>query len=251
MSRVRGALRNTSHAAATTAPERPDGAATGSAATGQAGRSAATGPVRPGGLDDLMPTRPVASRRSRRRSQTRLRWLAGGVAAVVVVVLLAWAVTARDDDTSSANKGARISTRTRRTGGVTSTTSVAADRTDSSTSVSTSGSSVASPSTVPATSPTAGGGDTPAGVVLEIAQDPGACTYDAANELVLDAGTMRNPGTDPVVVEIEVTWSDVTGEIGSDTYLDSVAGGATATWDVSADAVDGPPPGLSCSVAQI
>lgn len=202
-----------------------------------------TPPLIVSGIDDLIPTGRVVKGSSR----PPMRIVAAGVAAVLVLVavLAVWALAGDDSGSSPSSRSAA-----RRTTEATRTTTTTRVTTTTTAPVATSA-STAAPQVGPATTQTDPSGTAaPVPVPLQLAVTPGSCRFDAANELILAAGTMRNPGTVEVSAEIELTWTDATGDLGSETYLDNVAPGATVPWEVSTDAVD-PPQGLACRVAQI
>ena len=80
--------------------------------------------------------------------------------------------------------------------------------------------------------------------------DAGSCTWDGDNEQLLATGSVTNSGNQDAEPEVEVTWSDSSGELDSWSDTVPVGAGATEAWDMSTDWAD-PPAGLSCSVAII
>ena len=57
--------------------------------------------------------------------------------------------------------------------------------------------------------------------------------FDATTEELVDTGMLRNSGTEEAVAEVQVTWSDDTGELVSWTDVQSVPPGGSAAWAVS------------------
>jgi hypothetical protein len=86
---------------------------------------------------------------------------------------------------------------------------------------------------------------------ITVTEDPGACQWRPDTGELVDSGMFHNSGTEDVVAEVEVTWSDTTGELDSYSDLQTVPAGGSQPWSVSDNLVDTPPQGLTCQIALI
>jgi hypothetical protein len=102
------------------------------------------------------------------------------------------------------------------------------------------------PATGASPSSTSGGGEDALHATIALA--PGSCRYDADAEDFEASGTVRAV-TGSGVVEVDVTWSDATGELDSASDIVEVAAGGTASWEAST-ALSDPPRDLTCRVTQ-
>ncbi len=101
-----------------------------------------------------------------------------------------------------------------------------------------------------ATPPVSGAPADPTQGGVTVSETPGACRYNSDTSEVEDSGTVSNPGTEEATVEVEVTWSDATGEFDSWSDVVTVPAGGSADWSVSTAWVDAPQ-GLTCQTALI
>ena len=83
----------------------------------------------------------------------------------------------------------------------------------------------ASPGTTPPATGANGG--------VTVTEDGGACTFDTTAEQLVDTGTLQNSGNEEAVAEVQVTWSDDTGELDSWSDVQSVPPGGSTAWSVS------------------
>lgn len=198
----------------------------------------------PGPADDFLPAARPPDRVARRRARQTRQWaIVGGVVGAAVVVVVLVAVFSGDDGSSARGHSTRdapgrvstTSTSTRRPR-LTTTTSVGdGETTTSSTPVdggtgSGSGGSAAPTTAAPGTTPPPPVG--PDGGVT-VTQDGGACAFDASTEELVDTGMLRNSGPDEAVAEVQVTWSDDTGELDSWTDVQSIPSGGSTAWSVA------------------
>lgn len=208
--------------------------------------------------DDFLPAPRSPGRLARRRSQQLRRWwIAGGAIGVVALIVLVSVVVFGSDDGSGDGPGAgarraghgsthRPTTTTTRKR--TSTTSAPDDPTASTSTTSSvvdsvpGGGGTTTPTNGPNTDPNAG---------LRVTEDPGACQWLADTGEMVDSGMVYNDGTEEAVAEVEVIWSDATGELDSYTDLETVPAGGSTPWSVSDTFVDTAPQGLTCQIALI
>jgi hypothetical protein len=86
-------------------------------------------------------------------------------------------------------------------------------------------------------------------VRVQIVLTPGSCRYDPDAQELQASGTIRGANGSGVV-EVDVTWSDGTGELDSSSDIDEVEPGRSVPWEVSTGAF-GPPQGaLTCRATQ-
>ncbi len=205
--------------------------------------------------DDLMPARVTASRRARRRAQRRNRWMIGGAASLAGVLALAgiaWAVAGDNGSAPAAKTQAPTKVRTAPDRSRTSTTTAAPDASSTTTTTvpaGAAGATAGAAAGVAAAGPVASAA--PDGRALDAVADitQTGCRYDAdAGELV-GTGTVHNPGDD-ALIEIDVTFSDATGELDSASDIQQVAPGETLDWEASTLAFDPPTGTLTCQVSQ-
>jgi hypothetical protein len=210
-----------------------------------------------------MPTAAKSATPSRRarRQQERRRRRATGAAIIAAVALaggaVAWAGTGSDDHGSAAKVATRqapAGARARVT--TTSTTADGARTTTTTTTTLVPGAAAGTPGNTSAPvastpSPSVAVDDAPTlDLTAKIVQGSGACRYDAdAGELV-DSGTVTNPSGDDALVEIDVTFTDATGELDSASDVEQVGPGETVEWEASTLAFDPPSGALSCQVSQ-
>jgi|GEM_PF-5259493 hypothetical protein len=203
--------------------------------------------------DDFLPAPRSPGRLARRRSQQLRRWwIAGGaIGAVALIVLVSVVVFGSDHGSGAGARRAghgsthRTTTTTRKRTSTTSTTGDSTSSTPTTSSVVDSvpgGGGTTSPTDGPNTDPNFG---------LSVTEDPGACQWLADTGEMVDSGTLHNSGTEAAVAEVEVTWSDSTGELDSYTDLETVPPRGSAPWSVSDNFVDTPPQGLTCQIALI
>ena len=81
--------------------------------------------------------------------------------------------------------------------------------------------------------------------------DAGACQFDASLEELVDSGTVQNSGPEEVVVEVQVTWFDDTGELDSWSDVQEVPSGDTVAWSVATAWPDPIQGSLRCEIAQL
>lgn len=198
----------------------------------------------PGSPDDFLPAATTPDQVARRRARLIKQWaIAGAVVGTAVAVVVLIAILGGDDRSSvhSSTDGAHrrtgsTSTSTRRPGRTTTTTSLgdagtttSSTPTDGGTGSGGSGGSAppatASPGSTPAPTGSNGG--------ITVTEDGGACRFDTASEQLLDTGMLQNSGTEEAVAEVQVTWSDDTGELDSWTDVQSVPPGGSTAWSVS------------------
>ena len=90
----------------------------------------------------------------------------------------------------------------------------------------------------------------PGEVTARIVQTPGGCRYDADAERARRPGTVHNPSGSQAVIEIDVTFSDATGELDSASDIEPSAPGETVEWEATTPAFDPPQGTLTCQVTQ-
>ena len=203
--------------------------------------------------DEFLPPASSPVRAARRRSQRVRQWSIAAGAIAGVTLLIAVLVLATGDDTPP--RAARVVPRTKTTVSTRVRRTTTSTRGDSSTTTSSgAGAEVGpgpgsttddGPSVPPATDPVAD----PSGNIT-VTEDPGACAWDENAEELTDSGTVANSGAAEATVEVEVTWSDATGELDSWSDIETVPAGASTTWSVSSAWVDAPQ-GLTCQTALI
>ncbi len=197
----------------------------------------------PGSPDDLLPVVTTPDRVARRRARQIKQWaIAGavvGTAVLVVVLIAVFSGDAGSPARTSSKRGAHrravtTSTSTRRPRRTTTTSQGDAGTTTSSTppdggTGSGSGGSGPPATTTPGTTPPPTG---PTGGVT-VTEDRGACTFDTTTEELVDTGMLQNTGTEEAVAEVQVTWSDDSGELDSWTDVQSIPPGGSTAWSVS------------------
>ena len=103
------------------------------------------------------------------------------------------------------------------------------------------------PARRPSPTSTPGAGHETLHVTLALA--PGSCRYDADAEDFEASGAVEAVSGSGVV-EVDVTWSDATGELDSASDIVEVAPGRNASWEASTTLSDAPQGNLSCRVTQ-
>lgn len=195
----------------------------------------------PGPADDLLPVATAPDRVARRRArQIRRAAIAGAVAGAVVLVIVLVAVFGGDEGSSprAETRAARRRSLTTSTSAVLRTTTTSLGDTDTTTSTpaddgtgsgSGSGGSAPPATASPGTTPPDTGSD--GGV--SVSEDRGACAFDSSTDELVDAGTLGNAGAEEATAEVQVTWSDDTGELDSWSDVQSVPPGGSTAWSVS------------------
>ena len=192
-----------------------------------------------GPADDFLPAARTPDRMARRRARQIKQWaIAGAVAGAVVLVVVLVAVFGSDEGSSprAEARAARRRLLTTSTSRVLRTTTTSLGDADTTTSIpaddgtgSGSGGTVAPTTTPSATTPPA----TSSGGGVSVREDAGACTFDSSTEELVDSGTLENAGEAEATAEVQVTWSDDTGELDSWTDVQSVPPGGSTAWSVS------------------
>lgn len=212
----------------------------------------------PGPADDFLPAARPADRVARRRARQIKQWaIAGAVVGAAVLVVVLIAVLGGDDSPSArvSTRGAHRrtdSTSTHRPRRTTTTSAGEAGTTASSIppdggTGSGSGGPVPPATASPGTTPPSTGAN---GGVM-VTEDRGACTFDTTAEKLVDTGMLQNSGTEEAVAEVQVTWSDDTGELDSWTEVQSVPPGGSTAWSVSTAWPDQVQGNLRCEVTLI
>ncbi len=216
--------------------------------------------MNPGPADDILPVATMPDRVARRRARQTRQWvIAGAVAGAALLVVVLIAVLGGDDGSSARNstRGARrqaaststSSPRPRRTtttsvgDGETTTSSTPPDGGTGSGSGGSAPPTTATPDTTPPPIDPDGG--------VTVTEDGGACAFDSATEELVDAGMLQNSGAEEAVAEVQVTWSDDTGELDSWTDVQSVPPGGSTAWSVSSAWPEPVQGRLRCEIALI
>ena len=216
----------------------------------------------PGPADDILPVATTPDRVARRRARQIKQWaIVGAIVGAVALIAVVVAVLGGDDGSSarvsargahrrtgSTSTSARRTTTTSLGDGETATSSTPPDGgTGSGSGGSGSGGSVPPATASPGTAPPPAGAN--GGVT--VTEDGGACTFDTTAEALVDSGMLQNSGTEEAVAEVQVTWSDDTGELDSWTDVQSIPPGGSTAWSV-ATAWPEPVQGrLRCEIALI
>ena len=189
-----------------------------------------------------------------RREQRLRQWavIGGSAAGVVLFVAVLVLVGGGDDSSPRAASPTTVTTRVHR-----STTTTTTSDLSSTTSSSAPGAEVGpgpgsttddATAIPPATDPSDPATDPTANV--SVTEDAGACAWNVETEELTDSGTLVNSGTEEATVEVEVIWSDASGELDSWSTIETVPAGGNTTWSVSSAWVDAPQ-GLTCQTALI
>ncbi|MGZ4714835.1 MAG: hypothetical protein ACXV9S_17855, partial [Acidimicrobiia bacterium] len=213
-------------------------------------------------VDDLVPDATAVHRRTRRdvraRRSGRRRRIAifAGALAIAGVAIGVW--VGNDHGGSAASVGTAGG---HRTGHATAGTKPSPTPTTApgaaANGATSAGAAVGAAGTTPATSPQSGAGTSPATAVpggfpndplagLTLATTSGSCRWDGDNFEVVASGTVRNSSDQDTQAEVEVTWADQSGELGTDSSLVDVSAHSTEPWDVSSPQPDAPQGSLSC-----
>ena len=88
-------------------------------------------------------------------------------------------------------------------------------------------------------------------VAGRVSIDPKSCRYDADQQKLLAFGTVQNSSNSEISAEIEVTWSDSTGEIDTWSDLETVGAGASVPWSISDEWFESPDGALSCQATSV
>lgn len=198
----------------------------------------------PGPADDFLPVMAAPDRLARRRARQIKQWTIAGTIVGVAVLVTVLILVLGGDDGSSARKG---STRgAHRRAGTSNSPSATRSRRTTTTSVGDADTTATPTPTPPGGSSGSGsggsGGSAPPATAspgtgsnggITVTEDRGACTFDVTTEEFVDTGTLQNSSTEEAVAEVQVTWSDDTGELDSWTDVQSVPPGGSTAWSVS------------------